>query len=148
MAMVLSGSSSDDGDPPGLVSSSSDAGDRWLATGRAPPGTDAPEETGGSDDEEPDDPAHDTNAACIRQAAHTVVRWCVLLAVCREVVAGDTELYQVQVCLGAKARRGATNSDMEQVELLQVSLINKLHDKAIAMVNAMLNLRPRYAKAW
>ena len=55
MAPALSESSSDDGAPPDLVSSSSDGGDRWPASGLTPPGTNIPVATDESDEEEPAD---------------------------------------------------------------------------------------------
>lgn len=55
MAPALSESSSDDGAPPDLVSSFSDGGDRWPASGLIPPGTNIPVATDVSDEEEPAD---------------------------------------------------------------------------------------------
>ena len=55
MAPALSESSSDDGAPPDLVSSSSDGGDRWPASGLTPPFTNIPVAIDESDEEEPAD---------------------------------------------------------------------------------------------
>jgi len=77
---------------------------------------------------------------CIQHAAHKVVRWCVLLSVHRELLEGDPGLR-----LAHLYRRGASAGHYVQAELPQVSLLNKLRDKAIRLVDGMLNFRARAA---
>ena len=45
------------------------------------------------------------------------------------------------------ARRGAPLCDIEGAEMLQISLINIVHDKAIMLVDGMLNHRTQGVNA-
>ena len=90
----------------------------------------------------------DAHASHIWRAAHMVVRWNVFLAVSREVVAGNSELHLVRHRIWAMARSGALIRDIEQVEMLEVGLINRLHSKAIALVDGLLSLRRAGHTAW
>ena len=102
---------------------------------------------GGSDASLASAPAHaapryGTAAAPLlvnRRAAHFVVRWCVILAICRDAVARDPVLLQVGHRLIFMARCGACTADVELVEQWQVYLINKLHDRVYEMVDGLLN---------
>ena len=71
---------------------------------------------------------------CIQHAAHKVVRWCVLLSIHRELLEGDPELR-----LALLYRRGAPVGHYVQAVLPQGSLLNEIRDKAIRLVDDMLN---------
>ena len=74
----------------------------------------------------------------VRGAALRIAHWCVFRAVARDLYFGDPELQHVRRRLGAMARNWARIGDIEQIELLEVALVNRLHARARETVDDLL----------
>ena len=83
----------------------------------------------------------------VRGAARRVAHWCVFRAVARDLYFGDPELQHVRRRLGAMAHNWARIGDIEQIELLEVTLAIRLHARARGMVDVLLSPR-RACRHW